>query len=361
VRCARLLHFIKPACCFYPRSGELGIQGEFMPTADRGRRPPAHAGKLRPWERFTITVVFSVVAAAVVAVSVYGSRTRHPAEPNGPGRPGSTGHTAPAVQRSGSGVPPPGSGSAGRINPASDSRTNQVLAAALAPVLRHRSGNLAVALTDSRTGATAVYGGTRTFQAASIVKADILAALLLQHQQAGTKLSDQERAEATEMIDDNDVTAADTLWTAIGAELGLRDANRMLHLTHTTPGADGRWGHTSTTVGDQLELLTDLTSGGSPLSPASRSYELGLMRHVSAGQAWGVTVAASHGSSPAVKNGWMADSGDASWVVNSIGVITYTGHTVLVAVLADQQPSESAGISADEAAARVAVGAVVRG
>ena len=68
VRCVRLLHFIKPACCFYPRSGELGIQGEFMPTADRGRRPPAHAGKLRPWERFTITVVFSVVAAAVVAV-----------------------------------------------------------------------------------------------------------------------------------------------------------------------------------------------------------------------------------------------------------------------------------------------------
>lgn len=330
-----------------------------MPTADRRRRPPAHAGKLRPWERFTITLVFSVVAAAVVAVSVYGSRTRHPAEPGGAARPGSTGQAAPAVQKPGSGARPPASGSGGHINPASDSGTSQVLAAALAPVLRHRSGNVAVAVTDSKTGATAAYGGTRAFHAASIVKADILATLLLQHQQAGTKLSDQERAEATEMIDDNDVTAADTLWTAIGAELGLRDANRMLHLSHTTPGADGHWGHTRTTVGDQLELLTDLTSSRSPLWSASRSYELGLMRHVSADQDWGVTAAASQGSSPAVKNGWMADGG--SWVVNSIGVITRAGHTVLVAVLADQQPSESAGISADDAVARKAVSTVVRG
>ena len=82
------------------------------------------------------------------------------------------------------------------------------------------------------------------------------------------------------MMDDNDENAATTLWTAIGGAAGLRDANRTLHLSHTTPGADGRWGHTSTTVGDQLQLLADLTSTRSPLSPLSRSYELGLMRHV---------------------------------------------------------------------------------
>jgi hypothetical protein len=234
-----------------------------------------------------------------------------------------------------------------------------VLAAALTPVLRRYGGGLAVGVADSRTGTTAVYGSTRTFRTASIVKADILAALLLQHQQANTKLSDQERASATEMMDDNDENAATTLWTAIGGAAGLRDANRALHLSHTTPGADGRWGHTSTTAGDQLQLLADLTSARSPLSPLSRSYELGLMRHVSAGQGWGVTAAGS-GGSPAVKNGWMTDS-DAAWVVNSIGVITDAGHTVLVAVLSDDQASESAGISADEAAAKAAVPAIVRG
>jgi hypothetical protein len=48
-------------------------------------------------------------------------------------------------------------------------------------------------------------------------------------------------------------------------------------------------------------------------------------------------------------------------VVNSIGVITHAGHTVLVAVLSDDQASEPAGISADEAAAKAAVSAIVRG
>ncbi|HEY2693366.1 MAG TPA: hypothetical protein VGJ50_33365 [Streptosporangiaceae bacterium] len=328
-----------------------------MPTADRGRRPPAHAGKLRPWERFTITLVFTVVAAAVVAVSVYGSRTRHPGQPQSAARPGSSG-AAPAVPRPGAGARPSIPGGLGHIDPASESGS-QVLAAALTPVLRRYGGGLAVGVADSRTGTTAVYGSTRTFRTASIVKADILAALLLQHQQANTKLSDQERASATEMMDDNDENAATTLWTAIGGAAGLRDANRMLHLSHTTPGAGGRWGHTSTTAGDQLQLLADLTSTRSPLSPLSRSYELGLMRHVSAGQGWGVTAAGS-GGSPAVKNGWMTDS-DAAWVVNSIGVITHAGHTVLVAVLSDDQASESAGISADEAAAKAAVSAIIRG
>lgn len=329
-----------------------------MPTADRGRRPPAHAGKLRPWEKFTITLVFTVVAAVVVAVSVYGSRTRHPGQPQSAARPGSSG-AVPTIQHPGPGARPSASGGLGHINPASESG-NQVLAAALAPVLRQHGGDLAVGVVDSRTGATAVYGGARTFYAASIVKADILATLLLQHQQAGTRLSDQERTSATKMIDDNDENAATALWTAIGAADGLRDANRTLHLSHTTPGAGGYWGHTSTTVGDQLQLLDDLTSSGSPLSSASRSYELGLMRHVSAGQGWGVTAAAS-GGSPAVKNGWMAGSGDAAWVVNSIGVITHAGHTALVVVLSDHQASEPAGISADEAAAKAAVSAIVRG
>ena len=327
-----------------------------MPKGDHGRRPPAHAGRLRPWERFTITLVFSVMAAVVIAIMVYGGRTRHPAGPQVPARPGSPNAVRPAIQRTGTGA-----GRSGAIRPASEARENQLLAAALAPVLRHRSGNLAVGVIDSRTEATAVYDGTRRFHAASIVKADILATLLLQHQQVGTPLSDQQREAAAEMIDDNNEYAANTLWAAIGEAGGLRDANRLLHLSHTTPGTGIYWGLTSTTVGDQLRLLADLTSSSSPLSSSSRSYELGLMQHVPADQAWGVTAAATPGSSPAVKNGWLPDGSDTTWVVSSIGVISRAGHTVLVATLSDNQPTESAGISQDEAAARVAVSAIIRG
>jgi hypothetical protein len=91
----------------------------------------------------------------------------------------------------------------------------------------------------------------------------------------------------------------------------------------------------------------------SPLTAASRSFELGLMRQVRAGQAWGVPVAATAGTSPAVKNGSRPDP--RRWVVNSIGVIRRAGQELLVAVLCDGQPSQAAGIALDQAAVMAAV------
>jgi hypothetical protein len=35
---------------------------------DRVRRPPAHAGRLRPWERFTIALVLVLMAATIALV-----------------------------------------------------------------------------------------------------------------------------------------------------------------------------------------------------------------------------------------------------------------------------------------------------
>jgi beta-lactamase class A len=54
------------------------------------------------------------------------------------------------------------------------------LLAALRPVLRHRTGMLAVGVADPGTGVTASYRSRQAFHTASIVKADILATLLLQ-------------------------------------------------------------------------------------------------------------------------------------------------------------------------------------
>jgi len=41
----------------------------------QARRPPAHAGRLRAWERVTITVVFVIVTAAITVIMVL---TAHP-------------------------------------------------------------------------------------------------------------------------------------------------------------------------------------------------------------------------------------------------------------------------------------------
>ena len=232
------------------------------------------------------------------------------------------------------------------------------LAAALSLVLRGYAGRVAAGVTDQATGVTAVYHGTESFTTASIVKADILAVLLLQRQRAGVSLGAADRQLAARMIEDSDNAAASALWRAVGEGPGLAAGNAVLGLGQTVPGPDGYWGLTTTTVADQLRLLAVLTSARSALSAAARGYELGLMRDVEAGQDWGVTRAASAGTRPAVKNGWLPDGPQGLWVINSIGVIRHAGHKLALAVLSAGNPSQSAGISLVQAAAATVASAV---
>jgi hypothetical protein len=234
---------------------------------------------------------------------------------------------------------------------------DRALAVALARILKAHTGDLAVGIIDRTTGVRATYGGWHRFHTASIVKADILAAMLLHHQTMGTPLTASERQLATRMIENSDNDAAQDLWNDDDEADGIARADASLGLGHTAPGEGGYWGLTSTTVGDQLTLLSDLTSVDSPLSAASRSYELGLMRHVEPDQSWGVTAAATPGTSSAVKNGWLPDP--QLWVINSIGVVHYEGQVLLVAILSDDQPTEAGGIAQVEAAASSAAKAVV--
>lgn len=251
--------------------------------------------------------------------------------------------TAPARQAASS---PPGS-----------SGPDARLAAALAPLLRQNPGRLAAGIIDQATGFTATYHSDMAFDAASIVKADILAVLLLQHQQIGTALSAGEQQLAAQMIEDSSNTAATALWDAVGGAPGIQAGNAALGLPGIVPDPDGYWGLTTTTVAGQLRLLTDLTSARSPLSAPARHYELSLMQNTGPRQDWGVTAAASADTRPAVKNGWLPDGLQGTWVINSIGVISHAGHQLTIVILSDGQPSEPAGISYIQAAARAVVSA----
>ncbi len=78
--------------------------------------------------------------------------------------------------------------------------------------------SLAVGVVDQTTGATATYHATRSFDTAKIVKADILAVLLPQHQQIGASLSGEDQALAARVIEDSDNGAAPALWNAVGGD-----------------------------------------------------------------------------------------------------------------------------------------------
>ncbi len=277
-------------------------------------------------------LIFGLMAAFVAVVTVSATKARHEAGVT-------TQAGVPGATISG--------GSAARTR--SRANLDGQLAAALRPEVSTNPGTLAVGVIDTTTGRHAVYNADLRCRTGSVVKADILATLLLQHQNNGTSVAAQDATLATEMIENSSYAAASTLWRHVGGVAGVKAANRVLKLRHTRLGTAGRWGLTSTTVGDQLQLLTDLASASSPLNAASRAYAVGLMDHVAPGQRWGVPAAASVDTSFAVWNGWLADP--RLLVVDSMGIVRRNGQELLVVVLSRDNPTKAAGIAQAQQAA----------
>ncbi|MFI8950711.1 serine hydrolase [Streptomyces sp. NPDC053750] len=216
---------------------------------------------------------------------------------------------------------------------------------------------VSVAVLDTDSGASASYGAG-VFDTASIVKVGILAALLLQAQDAGRAPTAAERSYAVAMITNSDNDSASALWRAIGAADGLDAANARFGLTRTRGGDGGLWGLTRTTAADQVALLRQVfVADGSGLSEASRTYVRGLMGRIADGQRWGVSAAADghDGSGWALKNGWLRRSTTGLWVVNSIGRVPSDGRDHLVAVVSRGSATLAAGIALTEEVARAAV------
>ncbi|MER5850025.1 serine hydrolase [Streptomyces sp. NPDC002012] len=225
------------------------------------------------------------------------------------------------------------------------------LAAAVEPLLTDvGDAEVSVAVLDTGIGARAVYGDG-AYDTASIVKVDILAALLLRAQDEKRALTDGEHGHARAMIERSDNASATALLRAIGGAKALDAANERLGLTGTT--AAHAWGLTQTTAADQLILLKAVFGTESELSEGSRTYLQRLMEQVEADQQWGVSAA---GSSWALKNGWMPRTTTGLWDINSIGRVSADGRTYLVAVLSGGQRTKETGIALVESVAKAAVG-----
>ncbi|MFG2556329.1 serine hydrolase [Streptomyces sp. NPDC048581] len=212
---------------------------------------------------------------------------------------------------------------------------------------------VSVAVLDLESGESASYGDGG-FDTASIVKVDILAALLLRAQDEGRELTAAEKSYAAAMIESSDNASASELWRTIGRAEGLDAANERFGLIGTEGGDGMLWGLTQTTAGDQLQLLRQVFGEDSELSEASRTYLRGLMGQIAVGQRWGVSAAAD-GSGWALKNGWLPRTATGLWDINTVGRVTVDGHDYLLAVLSDGNVTQAEGISLVEAAAVAAV------
>ena len=300
-------------------------------------RVGAHAGRLHPSEQLVFAMVFAVMAGFVVVITM--SALRSQVNSLLGSRAAAAGSQTEAVGSGGTMLPVDGpSVGSPAIQPVSP-RLNALLAAAIGPVQSAHPGRLAVGVIDETTGQQARYASTQRFSSGSIVTADILAALLIRHERAGTQLTSEQAVLATAM-EHGSASAATALWREIGRGNGLASANRRLKLTQTIPGPGVQLNQTRTTVADQLQLLIDLTSSRSPLSVADRDYVLRLLSDPGSGPRWG---AAAAGESNAVQGGQLPDG--PLWVTNSLGIVEHTGHVLLVVVLSSGSGSQAAGVS----------------
>jgi hypothetical protein len=106
-------------------------------------------------------------------------------------------------------------------------------------------------------------------------------------------------------------------------------------------------------------MMRQVFTGASVLAPSSRAYIQYLMSRVEAAQSFGVSAAASAGTTVRLKGGYLPNP--ALWAVNSIGEIVRGGHRLLIAVVSDHNASLRAGRTVIEAVAVQAAGAVAGG
>jgi Beta-lactamase enzyme family len=225
------------------------------------------------------------------------------------------------------------------------------LGAAAASYIATRRGVVSATVYDLTSGKSWTVGRSAQAQdEASIVKLDILEALLARHRDG---LPAADRPLAQQMIEDSDNDAATALWDAAGAASGIRAFNNAAGLTHTVPSACvlcagfpwPGWGLTTTVPPDQIALLRLLVQPNALISSVDRNAALRLMENVTAEQRWGVSGGVPARVRIALKNGWLPlNDADTDWQINSVGWISGQGRNYLIAVLTTGNPTETYGI-----------------
>lgn len=345
----------------------------------------------RRGRRSVPAVLGAALATGVLAVTAAGDSGPRPPHTAGDAVDDAVDDAAPPATTP---APPPP-----RRPPSAWTTASAALAEELRPLEAAPEVRLAVTVLDPLTGRSLTYGSGH-FDTASVVKVDVVAALLLAAQDEGRPLTDRERRLATDAIRISDNEATHELWRLIGGPAGLEAANARLGLRETVGGGDGHWGLTQTTTADRIALLRAVFGPRSPLDGDSRRLLQQLMGSVAEGQNWGISAAAREaadgsadavgapGTAPhadaapltgpdgagpaladglrrdtpdetgpgtALKNGWLPRSHTQLWNINSIGRVTVAGHPYLLAVLSAGHRTSEEGIAVVEAAARAAV------
>jgi len=211
--------------------------------------------------------------------------------------------------------------------------------AAVATFLASRTNNVTASVCDLRTGRIYNYNPYVPLPTASMVKIDILAALLHKNAKLGRKLTASDTATAALMVEHSDNEAANILFNELGGPTVLNAFNRSIGMTQTTSEWD--WGATMTTPYDEIALLRTLVLPNQVLSDADRRYVLRLMENVVGYQRFGVGEGLPPEALVGLKNGWFPYS--SGWGINSAGYVMLGNTEYLLAIQTGHNPSQQYG------------------
>jgi hypothetical protein len=202
---------------------------------------------------------------------------------------------------------------------------------------------------DRRTGCSYDYRPDLRITTASVLKAEIMAGILLRAQAEGRGLTQWERDNIGPMMARSADPEASALWSSLGGIAGMERVDRAFGLTQTSQRSP--WGITVTSARDRTSLMRQLLYGdGGPLGASYRSIARSYLLSVVPSQDWGITAGVPAGTSVPLKNGFFS-SQCCRWRLNSSGAVEI-GAGYVVTILTDLWPNEAAGIAGNELVAR---------
>ena len=196
---------------------------------------------------------------------------------------------------------------------------------------------------DYRTGCVYDLNPDLRMTAASVMKAQILAGVLLLKQETGQGFSDRERDNVALMMHhSHNYPPASALYSSVGGVHGREKLDTRFGLADTVHSV--RYGASVTSAADRTRLVGQMLVGGGPLDFRSMVAAWDWMSGVNIIQSWGVSAGLPAGYEAALKNGFYPARGG-GWRAATTGVVrTPFGGAYALTVLTDRNASETVGI-----------------
>jgi beta-lactamase class A len=194
---------------------------------------------------------------------------------------------------------------------------------------------------------------TMRITTASVIKAQVLGAVLLQAQDEHRGLDSRERDLIHPMIEYslNEPYVSD-LYADVGGVAGMNTFDRRMHATATTNTLE--YGATVTTSNDRTQIALRMLFGRGPLHRAARATAWHYLHSVvNPTQRWGITAGVPRGWKVALKNGFYP-FGSHLWRVGSTGFVRAPGRPggYAVTIMTDQDRTQHSGIKLVERVSR---------